>query len=278
MEKDIKQVLREVYYNQSVTYKQIKRIDDIDNDELIDFINEEFTIEYKLGTGDKKLEGMIKAFIRNLPWLEERMGAHKGLLLSSINILKVVDKIDLEEIMGKDYQDFIKYINKPDEIENDLYTYKGHFYDPDLKCSYIKGNVNAYNRFKEHYNNALNKYKENNRNDAYKELAMTLHYLSDLNSPHHAANKIALKTDHCRFEKYIDKNLNEFIIKNNEIKNLYDNIFVGSEDEIAMKSAIIAKSLYSDAIKDYHLIAKKTCENVQYAICIVIKKFLNRVA
>ena len=106
---------------------------------------------------------------------------------------------------------------------------------------------------------------------------MALHYLSDLNTPHHAANKIAVITDHIKFERYIDENLNDLIIKENEIKDNYDRIFDGTEEEIAIKSAVQAKLLYGDGIKTYQVVAKATCENVQYAICIVIKKFLNRI-
>lgn len=101
-------------------------------------------------------------------------------------------------------------VNWPDTWEKDLGTgwpMSGHFYDPSSGCNYAGyTSPTAYTRFNNHYYNAKN---ATNAEQAFRSLAYSLHYLGDLNAPHHAANvPYALTGDysHSAFESFADSN------------------------------------------------------------------------
>lgn len=98
----------------------------------------------------------------------------------------------------------------PDSNEKDLGTgwpMSGHFYDPTSECNYAGySSPTAYTRFNNHYYNATH---TTDAKKAFKELSYSLHYLGDLNAPHHAANiPYALTGDcsHTDFESFADSN------------------------------------------------------------------------
>ena len=104
--------------------------------------------------------------------------------------------------------DIVKYYSvKTDDIENGpIKTYAGHFYDPDKGDSYMPGTSykNAYRNFNDHHYSAIVQWKSGQKKLGYKELGMALHYLEDLNTPHHAANKIAGLTKHKQYESWFN--------------------------------------------------------------------------
>ncbi|MFZ3372522.1 MAG: zinc dependent phospholipase C family protein [Desulfitobacteriaceae bacterium] len=98
----------------------------------------------------------------------------------------------------------------PDSYEQDYGTgwpFSGHFYDPSTGCNYAGyTSPTAYTRFNNHYYNGLN---ASTARVAFNELAYSLHYLGDLNTPHHAANVpagINGDTTHVNFETFADNN------------------------------------------------------------------------
>jgi phospholipase C len=112
----------------------------------------------------------------------------------------------------------------PDTAENDtLYgipSWKGHFYGPYSGKTgsnynyYGETEPTAYTRFNNHYYNAKVSFNSD-KNYAYKELSMALHYLGDLSNPHHATNLTALNSWHTDFEGWVDQRTNNYAVSNN---------------------------------------------------------------
>lgn len=47
-------------------------------------------------------------------------------------------------------------------------------------------------------------YKSGSKSSAMEELGRALHYLQDVNVPHHAMNAVAVLTNHTQFEAYVE--------------------------------------------------------------------------
>ena len=100
------------------------------------------------------------------------------------------------------------YAVKTDSLENS-HGYAGHFYDPDKGDSYRTGTSakNAYRNFNDHYYNAVVQWQSGQKKLGFKELGMAIHYLEDLNTPHHAANARAIATNHLEYENWVNTQL-----------------------------------------------------------------------
>ncbi len=96
------------------------------------------------------------------------------------------------------------YSDWPDVYENDGGLYTSHFYNPYTGKTFL-GTTTALTRFTAHANNAK-KYYAKNRPLAMQELGKALHYLADINEPHHAALLIAGLSNHTQYEEWIDAN------------------------------------------------------------------------
>lgn len=103
------------------------------------------------------------------------------------------------------------------------------------------------------------------------EIAMSylgrgIHYISDLNQPHHAANLTAVNSNHSDFEKYIDKNRKLYKIGGNTLlEEYYQKALDASIEDLSYNAAKHAKSLIELAKqKDTYAEAGKNC--VQGAI------------
>jgi len=95
----------------------------------------------------------------------------------------------------------------PDKDENGglIPTFVGHFYNPHTGKSYNgstsnTAKINAQNR----YDTAVYYAKNNNIEKAFEYLGRCLHYIQDVNEPHHAANLISTNplNGHSAFESY----------------------------------------------------------------------------
>lgn len=98
----------------------------------------------------------------------------------------------------------LQYSDWPDSYENDGGLYTSHFYNPYTGKSF-SGSTTAMTRFMTHASNAK-KYYAKSRTLAYQELGKALHYLADINEPHHAANLIAFFSNHTQYENWVDAN------------------------------------------------------------------------
>jgi phospholipase C len=100
----------------------------------------------------------------------------------------------------------MEYADKPDDTENDLLTYAGHFYCPTDGHNWQGFDYpTALSRYSEHFNNALNSFSSN-KILAWQELGMAIHYLSDACETHHACNLIRGLTNHTEYETWVDDN------------------------------------------------------------------------
>lgn len=73
------------------------------------------------------------------------------------------------------------------------------------------GTTTALTRFTTHAN-AAKKYYAKNKKQSMTELGRALHYLEDINEPHHAALLIAVFSSHTQYENWIDDNEYRYVI------------------------------------------------------------------
>lgn len=91
----------------------------------------------------------------------------------------------------------------PDVDETSLGLFVWHFYGENGK-SFNGSSTTAYTKCIEHYNEAVDLYKSGSKSSAMEELGRALHYLQDVNVPHHAMNAVAVLTNHTQFEAYVE--------------------------------------------------------------------------
>ncbi|MBE6047659.1 MAG: phospholipase [Clostridium sp.] len=122
-----------------------------------------------------------------------------------------------------EYKDvLIEYSSKPDSDENQ-YIFAYHFYDPYTNKNYLPKNIKASaitakTKFTEHMKNAVDNYKTNKK-FSIQELGRAIHFLEDVNVPHHAANLIGGITSHSQYEKYISGREENYFVNTS---NSYD--------------------------------------------------------
>lgn len=96
----------------------------------------------------------------------------------------------------------------PDDDET-TGAFAWHFYGEN-GLNYNGGTITAYTKCIEHYNSAVSLYNSGSVMSAMEELGRALHYLQDVNVPHHAKNKIAILSNHIQFENLAEQNLDSF--------------------------------------------------------------------
>lgn len=89
----------------------------------------------------------------------------------------------------------------PDVDETSLGLFVWHFYGENGN-SFNDSSTTAYTKCIEHYNEAVDLYESGSKSSAMEELDRALHYLQDVNVPHHAMNAVAILTNHTQFEAY----------------------------------------------------------------------------
>ncbi len=104
----------------------------------------------------------------------------------------------------------LAYADWPDTYENDGGLYSSHFYNPNTGKTFL-GSTTALTRFLAHADAAKKSYAKN-RTLAMQELGKALHYLADVNEPHHAALLIAVLSNHTQYEDWVDANETTFAI------------------------------------------------------------------
>lgn len=100
-----------------------------------------------------------------------------------------------------------------DDESDSIWIFEGHFYDPDDGDSYTGSKTNtAQTNVQKYYTTAKNDYLFRNELNI-EAIGRMVHYIQDACEPHHAANIISTGwlSEHYRFEKYADDNLNDYI-------------------------------------------------------------------
>ncbi|SHK06447.1 Zinc dependent phospholipase C [Clostridium cavendishii DSM 21758] len=173
----------------------------------------------------------------------------------------------------------------PDENENDTYTWVGHFYGANGKNWMGFSSPNAKDRFIKYANDALKALKSekniyNPSEETDRLIGSAMHYLADMNVPHHAQNMTAVNSDHSAFEDWVDNNCESFMLTSCDIK-AYDfiewnsslNKLVNDSVSNARKFGFSKKNLvYYYLSDDYSKVAESTFKNSQD----VCSKFLER--
>lgn len=146
---------------------------------------------------------------------DERGGCHAAITATACNIL-----MNDKGFFKNDPLEMVVLIlilsvasAMPDEDESDQ-AFAGHFFDPDSLNNYngnsdYTASTNAY----DHFHAAMDAIEDNNEDLAFDELGRCLHYVQDINVPHHAANIHALYPlyglSHSAFENFAYDKLEE---------------------------------------------------------------------
>lgn len=110
-----------------------------------------------------------------------------------------------------------------DETNN---AYAWHFYGENGK-NYLGGSTTAYTKCIEHYNGAVALYTSGQQDNAIEELGRALHFLQDINVPHHAKNATAVLTNHTQFESLAEENMETF-----SVSGLTDTIYTDADNTL----------------------------------------------
>ncbi len=127
---------------------------------------------------------------------------HQFLTAQALEILYADKSSKVASLLTLYASDLLTGSDWPDTSENDSGLYISHFYDPYTGRTFIAGWTTALNRFTTHANNAK-KYYAKNKSLAMQELGRALHYLADINEPHHAA-LMGITTNHAAYENWVD--------------------------------------------------------------------------
>ena len=100
----------------------------------------------------------------------------------------------------------------PDRDEVGTPLFEGHFYDPDTGKSYSNSISNtAKVNATAQYNMAVAAANRGDMDAAYEHIGRCLHYVQDVNVPHHSANITALNPAHRSFEQFAFNNQESYL-------------------------------------------------------------------
>lgn len=203
---------------------------------------------------------------------------HQYTTTRGIEICKQVMK-DTKKIYTKEVKDQLyKFCTRPDDDEIEG-AYKVHFYNPATEKNFNGEDDSALYRFKMHYDNALNLYKEGKEMDSISELGRALHFLEDMNTPVHTNNQSFLDSTidvflHTSFEKRCVEVQSEVVSK--MLRREFDYYCINTIEQIGKSSAFLANdnfySLYKKKLPRDD-IAKNSIENAQKAVAGVLYRF-----
>lgn len=182
------------------------------------------------------------------------------------------------------YKDVLfEYCDMPDKDEKD-YVFAYHFYDPYTKKNFLPGmmykqsKITALTKFNQHMENAVYNFKLN-KELSIQELGRAIHYLEDVNVPHHASNQIAGVSSHTQYEKYISENNSLFFVNssnnsyakysNLNFKDFYNSIF----DECAKNAYSYRAVGKSYEKEEWKRVATPTLKLAQENIAALLYRF-----
>ena len=154
-------------------------------------------------------------------------------------VIKEAKSLYTKEVSKKLYE----FCTKPDDDEIEG-AFKVHFYNPATEKNFNGEDDSALYRFKMHYGNALNLYKEEGKKmDSISELGRALHFLEDMNTPVHTNNQSFLDSTidvflHTSFEKRCVEIQSKVISK--MLKREFDYYRNNTLEQIGKSSAFLA--------------------------------------
>ncbi len=173
----------------------------------------------------------------------------------------------------------------PDSYENDFGLYLGHFYNPNTGRTILGlSRPTAMSRFIDHTQKAA-KYYAKNKTTSMQELGRALHYLADINTPHHAALLTALNSNHTAFEEFVDSTRLDYCVDTTDkycvtnadaardLKGYSQEIFI-----LSARHALNYKSQATSASQaDMQMAAEATIEHSQEIMAAFLFNFLRAV-
>lgn len=197
-----------------------------------------------------------------------------GMKLFKDNFDEPFNKVYDEEAQSQ----LIAFCTMPDKDEA-TGGFKYHFYNPATEKNFMGENESALKKCTDHYSSALKYYKEGKKLEAFEELARSLHFLEDLNTPVHTNNQTFIDTAfnvafHVSFENRC-KEIQDSVIATMQ-KREFDYYEDNSLTTIAKASALLANdnfyALYEKLLsKD--VVAQNSIKNAQKAVSGVLYKF-----
>lgn len=135
----------------------------------------------------------------------------------------------------------------PDRDEVGTPLFEGHFYDPDTGKSYSNSISNtAKVNATAQYNMAVAAANRGDMEAAYEHIGRCLHYVQDVNVPHHSANITALNPAHRSFEQFAFNNQESYLSEYESISSgNYSNATTMSVGEITHLAASNSKPMSS---------------------------------
>lgn len=127
-------------------------------------------------------------------------------------------------------------------------AFVGHFYDPDTQKNYVGSAANtARTNAEKHFKAALLSASNGAMDEAYEHLGRCLHYVQDVNVPHHAANVTNIPNiSHALFEKHAFENQEAYLENFKTIPaSNYRNAYSWNIGTITHKAAAEAKPMIS---------------------------------
>ena len=181
---------------------------------------------------------------------ENNYGSHGLITLMGISVASVRNNAIDDYFTPTRSQWLIEYSVMPDIDERGTLNalFDCHFYGPNEK-NYWGGTDTAYTRFKNHYNTAVIQYRSGNYLVATQELGRAIHFISDINNPHHANNADAVRyPSHTQFEDYVEEARENNIVNPANIPLSYLSAFSSkSLKTIANESGAFARQYFSYA-------------------------------
>lgn len=168
---------------------------------------------------------------------------------------------------------------------NDLspFLYEGCCF---ISQSFASTKLSAKARFKEHYSNAINEYKNNNMEKAFIELGRACHYIQNIACTPHSAGiftSIINVNVYEEYEKYVDFNL--FSLSSSDAytaSEVYDYMQNNSIGEVLNELSMITSSYKDDLLSadegKYYEIACATLPLAQKYTAAVLDMFANDVS
>lgn len=209
--------------------------------------------------------------------------SHQLFARQALDILRNDKGYDIFKIIDANSMNImLAYCDKPDEDETNIF-FAYHFYNPFTKRNFLprfmkSSKITGLTKFQEHMKNALNYYKKE-QDQAMKELGRAIHFLEDINVPHHAANLIPLLSNHHRFENYVNKNNKKFIVETSSWYNKYEdksfqNYCVAIYEACAKNSYLYKDMANSSKKEDLRISAAETTKFAQEIMASLIYRFL----
>lgn len=216
--------------------------------------------------------------------------------------VRCLDDESEKYLKDKNYSEVIAKNSITPDIDEAEGIYKCHFYNPMTEKNFMREKISACTKCVEHFNKAVDYYKESKKNKedkenikniekAFEELGRAAHFMEDLNTPVHTGYDLpsdaVLKFPlHVRFEKTCDLVMkeckNDFLPKEKEsIKETLRYFYVNDIESLAKVSSLLSSDnfyyLINEKEPNEKSIAKDAIRNAQYNVTGMLCKFFAQV-